>query len=66
MRVVSQNAKLTPAQVRKVRKLWHSRKKSQKELAEMCGVSQPTISNVLTGRVYRKVGNENRSRQVGW
>ena len=55
MRVVSQNAKLTPAQVRKVRKLWHSRKKSQKELAEMCGVSQPTISNVLTGRVYRKV-----------
>ena len=55
MRVVSQNAKLTPAQVRKVRKLWRSRKKSQKELAEMCGVSQPTISNVLTGRVYRKV-----------
>ena len=55
MRVVSQNAKLTPAQVRKVRKLWRSRKKSQKELAEMYGVSQPTISNVLTGRVYRKV-----------
>ena len=55
MRVVSQNAKLTPAQVRKVRKLWRSRKKSQKELAEMLNVSQPTISNVLTGRVYRKV-----------
>ena len=55
MRIVSRNAKLTPAQVRKARKLWQSRKKSQKEIAEMFGVSQPTISNVLTGRVYRKV-----------
>jgi predicted XRE-type DNA-binding protein len=55
MRLVSKAAKLTPAQVRKARKLWHGRFNSQKEIADLFGVSQPTISNVLRGRVYRKV-----------
>jgi aspartate kinase len=53
IRSVSLLAKLTPQQVRQIREL--SENHTQEQLAVRFGVSQSTISNLLTGKIYRKV-----------
>jgi len=46
---------LTPKQVRFIRSAWKRRTMDQAALAIMHNVSQPTISNVVTRKVYKKV-----------
>lgn len=53
-RQVSWLAKLTPVQVRNLRELFQEGM-SQAELARMFKISQTTVSNILQGRVYRRV-----------
>jgi DNA-binding MarR family transcriptional regulator len=53
--MVSWRAKLSPAQVRKLRKLYASGSYTTLVLAERFGVSQTTVSNILNGKVYRGV-----------
>ena len=51
---ISAQAALTPVQVRWARKM-HADRYSQVYIAKELGVSQATISNLLTGKNYRKV-----------
>jgi len=53
--IVSHRAKLTPAQVRRLRRDYERGKGTTRELAEKYGVSQATVSNILRGKVYRTV-----------
>ena len=52
---LSHFAKLKPAEIRKLRKLYAAKKANTYELAEKFGVSQTTVSNILTGKIYRLV-----------
>ncbi len=51
---ISPLASLTPAQVRWVRKKAREGT-SQPDLALHLGVSQPTISNIIHGKTYKRV-----------
>lgn len=48
-------SKLSPDEVRAIRRLWKGRRLSQVALAFRYGVSQATISNIVTRKVYRRV-----------
>lgn len=52
--IVSWRAKLTPRQVKAIRKSYAAGV-GQLELAKKYGVTQGTISNLLLGKVYRRV-----------
>jgi transcriptional regulator with XRE-family HTH domain len=54
-RLVSWRAALTPAQVRVIRREYRAGKTTTRELSVRYGVSQSTISNILRGKVYKKV-----------
>ena len=53
--VVSRQAKLTPQEVRFIRKTWKARKATQMELASKFSVSQTAISFAVKGKTYQKV-----------
>lgn len=48
-------AKLTPAQVRMIRRLWAQGKLTQGQIAEKFGVHQVSVSSVVTGRTWSDV-----------
>jgi DNA-binding MarR family transcriptional regulator len=52
---VSRLAKLTPRQVLAILQRWHHHGDTQKVLATEYGVSMATISQIVAGRVYRRV-----------
>jgi len=57
MEITSHRAKLTPKQVRQIRKLYKKDRKrwSQSALAKMFQVSQSAISFLLNGTTYKRV-----------
>lgn len=52
---ISPKAKLTPAQVREIRKKYAAGTASQPKLAQQFSVSQATIHMVVKNKVYRSV-----------
>lgn len=54
-RLVSWRAKLTPAQVRRMRRMYETGKFTMAALAPKFGVSQATVSNIANNKVYRKI-----------
>jgi HNH endonuclease len=51
----SANSKLTEKQVREIRDRYSDRKTSTKKISDIYGVSQPTISYILIGKIWKGV-----------
>jgi predicted XRE-type DNA-binding protein len=47
--------KLTPADVRKIRRLWEKTQLSQREIGEQFGVHQVTVSSIVRGVTWADV-----------
>lgn len=47
--------KLTPADVRKIRRLWERTNLSQREIGERFGVHQVTVSSIVRGVTWTDV-----------
>lgn len=56
-------AKLTPAKVRRIRRLMRRMPTSDKVLAEHFGVSRPTITNIRNGKIWKNVTLRARKRE---
>lgn len=48
-------SKLTSAEVKKIRRMYASKKYSQKELAATFGISQVTISSIIRRRIWKHI-----------
>ena len=54
-RMPGHRSKLTPADVRKIRRLWERTTLSQREIGERFGVHQVTVSAVVRGVTWSHV-----------
>lgn len=58
------NSKLTAAQVRKIHRLWATKRFQRDALARMFKVSRQTIAGVLSGRVWRQLFRGKRGHSL--
>ena len=63
-KVYSHHKVLTVQQLRWAVKRWKSRRKTQVQLAAVLNVTQPTISNIVMGKVYQKVTCKERMKPM--